>query len=83
MPVIVAGLRIATVTVVGLVTVTSLLGLGGLGFFILNGLRKSIVFPTEIVVGVGLSVLLAAVLDVALLFVGRLVTPWSRNGSTA
>lgn len=79
MPVIVAGLRIATVTVVGLVTVTSLLGLGGLGFFILNGLRKSIVFPTEIIVGVVLSVVLAVALDLLIYWAGRLMTPWARR----
>ena len=78
LPVIVAGVRIATVTVVGLVTVTSLLGLGGLGFFILNGLRKSIIFPTEIIVGVLLSVLLAALLDVGLLWLGRRLAPWAK-----
>jgi osmoprotectant transport system permease protein len=81
LPVIIAGLRIATVTVVGLVTVTSLLGLGGLGFFILDGLRRSILFPTEIIVGVVLSVALAAVLDVALLALGRALTPWARRGA--
>lgn len=80
MPVIIAGLRIATVTVVGLVTVTSLLGLGGLGFFILDGLRRSIIFPTEIIVGVVLSVVLAAVLDLALLLLGRMLTPWMKAG---
>ena len=80
LPVIIAGLRIATVTVVGLVTVTSLLGLGGLGFFILDGLRRSIIFPTEIVVGVVLSVALAAVLDLALLALGRALTPWAGRG---
>jgi osmoprotectant transport system permease protein len=72
---------IATVTVVGLVTVTSLLGLGGLGFFILDGLRRSIIFPTEIIVGVTLSVALAAVLDVSLLALGRALTPWVRRGA--
>lgn len=76
LPVIIAGLRIATVTVIGLVTVTSLLGLGGLGFFILDGIRRSIIFPTEIIVGVVLSVVLAASLDLALLWFGRLFTPW-------
>ncbi|MGH8952658.1 MAG: ABC transporter permease [Acidimicrobiia bacterium] len=80
LPVIIAGLRIATVTIVGLVTVTSLLGLGGLGFFILDGLRRSIIFPTEIIVGVVLSVALAAVLDLALLVVGRALTPWAARG---
>ena len=82
LPVIIAGLRIATVTVVGLVTVTAVLGMGGLGFFILNGLRKSIVFPTEIVVGVVLSVVLAAVLDLVLFATGKLLTPWSRGKLT-
>lgn len=80
LPVIVAGARIATVTVVGLVTVTSLLGLGGLGFFILDGLRRSIIFPTEIIVGVVLSVALAAVLDLSLLALGRVLTPWAGRG---
>lgn len=77
LPVIVAGLRIATVTVIGLVTVTSLLGLGGLGFFILDGIRRSVIFPTGIIVGVVLSVALAAILDLALLAVGRMLTPWT------
>lgn len=78
LPVIIAGLRIATVTVIGLVTVTSLLGLGGLGFFILDGIRRSILFPTEVIVGVVLSVVLAAVLDLALLALGRALTPWTK-----
>jgi osmoprotectant transport system permease protein len=82
MPVIIAGLRIATVTVIGLVTVTALLGLGGLGFFILDGLRRSILFPTEIIVGVALSVTLAVVLDFGLLLLGRALTPWARRGIT-
>lgn len=80
LPVIIAGLRIATVTVVGLVTVTSLLGLGGLGFFILDGLRK--LFSTEIIVGVVLSVALGAVLDLGLFSAGRVLTPWTRERTT-
>lgn len=79
-PVIVAGLRIATVTVVGLVTVTALLGQGGFGFFILDGFRRSIVFPTEIIVGTVLSAVLAAVLDFGLLALEARVTPWRRSG---
>jgi osmoprotectant transport system permease protein len=78
-PVIVAGLRIATVTVVGLVTVTALLGQGGFGFFILDGFRRSIVFPTEIIVGTVLSAALAAVLDFGLLALEAKVTPWRRS----
>ncbi len=81
LPVIIAGLRIATVTVVGLVTVTVILGRGGLGFFILDGFRKSIPFATEIIVGVVLSVLLAAFLDIMLLVAGRMLAPWSKRVS--
>jgi osmoprotectant transport system permease protein len=81
MPVIFAGIRIATVTVIGLVTVTSLLGLGGLGFFILDGFRRSIIFPTEIIVGVVLSVLLAALVDLALLGLSRRLTPWASRSA--
>lgn len=79
LPTFFAGLRITTVTIVGLVTVTALLGFGGLGQFILNGFRKSIVFPTEIIVGMVASVLLAMVLDFALLQAQRVTTPWLRR----
>jgi len=61
MPAIFAGIRIATVTTVGLVTVTALIGRGGYGVFILRGIRRS--FLTEALVGTLLSVLLAVVLD--------------------
>lgn len=83
LPVIVAGLRIATVTVVGLVTVASLIGYGGLGGLILSGLRRSIIFPTEIVVGTVGAILLAALLDAVLLIVQRLLTPWRRSAQPA
>ena len=76
LPVIVAGIRIATVTTIGLVTVTSLIGQGGLGFFILQGLRRF--FTTEIVVGTVLSVVLAVALDLLLVGLERRLTPWFR-----
>jgi osmoprotectant transport system permease protein len=75
-PSIVAGVRIATVTTIGLVTVTALIGLGGLGRFILDGLTRD--FRTVIVVGCVLSVVLAVVADLLLLAVQRVVTPWAR-----
>jgi osmoprotectant transport system permease protein len=79
-PVIVAGVRIATVTIVGLVTVTALIGVGGLGYLIVNsGIQRS--FATSIYTGVVLSVALAAVLDLALLWLQRSVTPWARMRS--
>ena len=75
-PVIVAGIRIAVVTTVGLVTITALIGLGGLGQLILDGLNRD--FRTEVVVGSALSVALAAGADAALVLVQRLATPWTR-----
>lgn len=77
-PTIVAGVRIATVTVVGLVTVTALIGEGGYGVFILDGLRRQ--FSTPIVLGTTLSVLLAVVIDVGLVLLERALTPWARRG---
>jgi osmoprotectant transport system permease protein len=82
LPVIVAGLRIATVTTIGLVTVTSLIGLSNLGQFILDGINR--LFSTPLVLGAVLSILLAVAADAVLLLVERLVTPWTRvRGRTA
>jgi osmoprotectant transport system permease protein len=78
-PLIVAGLRLATVSTIGLVTVTSVLGdtFGGLGFFILEGYRRN--FPTELYFGAIPSILLAILLDVVFVrFQGR-ITPWSHS----
>jgi osmoprotectant transport system permease protein len=76
LPSIVAGVRIATVTTIGLVTVTALIGLGGLGQLIYDGFQRD--FHTTLVVGTVLSVALAVVADLCLVGVERLLTPWSR-----
>lgn len=75
-PAILAGIRLAVVTTVGLVTVATLIGHGGLGHLILDGLNRR--FRTPLVVGSVLSVALAAALDLALLGVQRAMTPWRR-----
>jgi osmoprotectant transport system permease protein len=77
LPTIVAGLRIATVTTIGLVTITSLITYGGLGRLILEGLQGF--FPTKVVVGSVLSILLAATTDAAFVLIGRTLTPWARR----
>lgn len=74
-PVIVAGLRIATVTTIGLVTVTALVGMGGLGRYILDGLQ--LFFNTPILIGALLSMALALLVDFALIRAERWLTPWS------
>ena len=76
-PAVIAGVRIATVTTIGLVTVTALIGQGGLGQFILDGLNRD--FKTPLVVGTVLSVALAVSADLLLLLLQRLLTPWSRR----
>ena len=76
LPVIATGIRIATVTTIGLVTVTALIGKGGLGYFILIGLRQF--FSTAALLGAVLSLALAAVADALLLWAERLATPWAR-----
>jgi osmoprotectant transport system permease protein len=75
-PAIVAGLRIATVTTVGLVTVTALIGAGGFGDLINAGLGRD--FPTQILVGSVLSVALAVAFDGLFVAVEHLLTPWAR-----
>jgi osmoprotectant transport system permease protein len=82
MPVIVAGLRIATVTTIGLVTITTLIGAGGLGYLIVNtGIRRF--FDTSTYTGVVLSVALAVAADLLLLALQRRLTPWARARAEA
>jgi osmoprotectant transport system permease protein len=80
-PAIVAGLRIASVTTVGLVTLTAIVGEGGYGAFILDGIRRD--FSTPIVVGAVGSIALAVVLDLVFVFTERALTPWARRGARA
>lgn len=77
LPAIIAGVRIATVSTIGLVTIAGLLGRGGLGDLIFSGLRRD--FRTEIVVGSALAIALAFVVDLALVFLQRVATPWDRG----
>jgi osmoprotectant transport system permease protein len=76
--VIFAGIRVATITTIGLVTVTALIGEGGLGYFILLGIQ--LFFSTPLVVGAVGSVALAVVADGALVLAQRALMPWTRAG---
>ncbi|GIW08663.1 MAG: glycine/betaine ABC transporter permease [Dehalococcoidia bacterium] len=75
LPVIIAGVRVATVTTIGLVTVTALIGQGGLGQFILQGIQRF--FYTPLVVGAVLSIALAIAADALLVGLQRAVAPWT------
>ena len=82
LPIMVAGLRIATVTIVGLVTVTALIGLGGLGYFIVDvGYRRF--FLTATIVGSVGAVLLAVFADRAFVLLQRRLTPWAARRRAA
>ncbi len=77
LPVIMAGVRIAAVTTIGLVTVTALIGQGGLGQLFISGFTLH--RTTPIFVGFLLSVVLAVVVDLALVGALWLLTPWRRG----
>jgi osmoprotectant transport system permease protein len=77
-PEILAGLRIAITTTVGLATLAFFAGAGGLGAVIYSDVN----FKSNVVTAGGLAVLLAAVSDLIILIVQRLLTPWRRAAAT-
>ena len=77
LPAIFAGLRVATVSTIGIVTITAVIGLGGLGQLILRGLIES--FHTPLVVATALCIVLAFLADLAIALAQRLAVPWARN----
>jgi len=81
LPVIVAGLRVATVANISLVSVGALIGVGGLGELFTDGFQRD--FMTPIIVGVVLSVALALLADTVLVLVQRGLTPWARAGKAS
>ncbi len=76
LPLILAGIRIATVTTLGLVMVTAVIGFGGLGQVMIRGYNFR--NDTLVLVGFVLSVALALAVDLGLSWLERHVTPWSR-----
>jgi osmoprotectant transport system permease protein len=82
-PLVVSGLRLATVSTIGLVTVSAILGnqFGGLGYYILDGYHRT--FTTEILVGGLLSIALAVLADFGFVLLQRLLTPWSAARAAA
>jgi len=79
LPVMFAGLRVATVANISLVSVGAIIGVGGLGALFTRGLQLGFIEP--IIVGIVLSVLLAAVCDISLVLTQRWLTPWTRAGA--
>lgn len=74
-PVFVAGLRVAAVANISMVSVGALIGVGGLGELFVAGFQTR--FATEILVGLFLSALLSLVADLSLVLLQRMATPWA------
>ncbi|MCY7413370.1 MAG: ABC transporter permease [Salinibacterium sp.] len=79
-PVILAGLRVAAVSTVALVTVGILVGVQSLGYLFTNGQQRGIV--VEILAGVVMTVVIALVIDAVLVAVGRAMLPWAKKPSS-
>jgi osmoprotectant transport system permease protein len=77
-PIVIAGLRVATVASISLVSVGQLIGNGALGYLFTDGEARS--FNTEIWAGIGLIVILALAADALLVLLRWLLTPWLRSG---
>lgn len=79
-PVLLANLRVVSVTTVSLLSVGALVGNGGLGYLFINGYQR--VFPTEVMIGIVFTLIIALVFDQALVGIGRLLMPWDRRRRT-
>ncbi|NDZ78597.1 ABC transporter permease [Streptomyces sp. SID10853] len=77
LPVIMAGIRVSTVMSISLVSVASYIGYGGLGQLFTDGFQRN--YPTPVIAGVILTLLLALVADALLVTVQWLCTPWTRQ----
>lgn len=75
-PVLAAGLRVAAVSNVSIVSVASLIGINQLGYFLTDGFNRS--FVTEVVVGIVACLILALIFDVIIQLIARALSPWTR-----
>jgi osmoprotectant transport system permease protein len=76
-PVLLANLRVVSVSTVSLLSVAALIGKGGLGYLFLNGYQRD--FPTEVAIGIVFILLIALVFDLILVVLGRLLLPWAHT----
>ena len=76
LPVLIAGLRVVAVTNISMVAVGSVIGIGGLGTWFTEGYQSD--KSDQIIAGIIAIFVLAVLIDIAILLVGRLMTPWAR-----
>jgi osmoprotectant transport system permease protein len=79
-PVLLANLRVVSVSTVSLLSVGSLIGVSSLGYLFLDGYQRT--FPTEIIIGIVFTLLVAVLFDAVLVVAGRLLMPWTRAVGT-
>lgn len=77
-PVLVAGLRVVVVTNIAMVSVGSVIGIGGLGTWFTEGYQTN--KSDQILAGIVALFVLAIVIDALIMVGGRLITPWERAG---
>lgn len=75
-PVLLAGLRVVSVSTVSLVSIGALVGVSSLGNLFTDGLNRS--FNDEVVIGIVAIMIVAAVFDTVLVLLGRLLMPWTK-----
>jgi osmoprotectant transport system permease protein len=75
-PVLLAGIRVVSVSTVSLVSIGSLIGVSSLGFLFTDGFFRS--FNTEVIIGIVAIMLIALVFDAIIVLLGRFLMPWIR-----
>lgn len=78
-PVLLAGLRVVAVSTISLVTVSAVLGVSSLGMLFIDGFQRGII--AEVLTGIFATVLLALLMDYALVLAGRVLLPWTRRAA--
>lgn len=76
-PALLSGIRVVSASTISLVSVGALIGVSSLGTLFTEGFQRS--FPTQIMVGLLGTVVLAVLFDAALVLIGRLLLPWARR----
>lgn len=76
-PVLLANLRVVSVTTVSLLSVGALVGNGALGYLFINGYQRD--FPTEVMIGIVFTLIIAVLFDQILVAIGRVLMPWAHS----
>lgn len=77
-PVIISAVRVVAVSTISLATIGALVGISSLGSLITDGFTRAII--AEVLAGIVMTVILAVVVDLAIIVAGRMLTPWEARG---